>query len=50
MTVFLRLVPPEHAIEGAVDVEVCEQSTGREALVDFTLDATGREGGCHVVE
>lgn len=43
----LAVTPPESAREGAVNVHVRQQSSGREAVVEFTLDAAAAGPGCY---
>ncbi|HKA05921.1 MAG TPA: hypothetical protein VKD71_01605 [Gemmataceae bacterium] len=45
----LALEPPANATTGAVNVHVQQQSTGREAVVEFSLDADAAGPGCYVV-
>ena len=45
----LALKPPADARTGAVNVHVEQQSTGREAVVEFSLDANAAGPGCYVV-
>lgn len=45
----LALEPPVDATTGAVNVHVEQQSTGREAVVEFSLDADAAGPGCYVV-
>jgi hypothetical protein len=47
--ILLALKPPEHAEAGAVNVHVQQQSTGKEAIVEFTLDPEADGPGCYVV-
>jgi len=43
----LALQPPPEAEAGAVNVHVRQKSTGREAVVEFTMDATAEGPGCY---
>lgn len=45
----LAIEPPPDATTGAVNVHVEQQSTGREAVVEFSLDAGAAGPGCYVV-
>ena len=48
--VFLLLVePPAEAVTGAVNVHVCQKSSGREAVIEFTMDARAAGPGCYKV-
>jgi hypothetical protein len=47
--ILLALRPPEDAEAGAVNVHVQQQSTGKEAIVEFTLDPDADGPGCYVV-
>jgi len=46
---FLAIEPPPNATTGAVNVHVEQQSTGREAVIEFSLDAQAAGPGCYVV-
>jgi hypothetical protein len=48
-TVMLALVPPPNARAGSIEVHVRQSSTGREAVVEFSLDANAAGPGCYVV-
>jgi hypothetical protein len=43
----LTVDPPAKAREGAVNVHVRQESSGREAVVEFTLDAAAAGPGCY---
>ncbi|MFN8574316.1 MAG: hypothetical protein U0132_19855 [Gemmatimonadaceae bacterium] len=45
----LFVTPPEDAETGRLNVHVCQKSTGREALVEFSLDSSAAGPGCYVV-
>jgi hypothetical protein len=45
----LAIEPPASTESGAVEVHVCQQSTGRQAVVEFTMDARADGPGCYVV-
>ncbi|HEX4611091.1 MAG TPA: hypothetical protein VH092_23070, partial [Urbifossiella sp.] len=45
----LAVNPPAKAREGVVNVHVRQESSGREAVVEFTLDASARGPGCYKV-
>lgn len=47
--VLLELYPPADARKGEVDVHVEQQSTGKKAIVEFSLDANAAGPGCFVV-
>jgi hypothetical protein len=47
--VMLALVPPPDARAGSIAVHVRQSSTGREAVVEFSLDASAAGPGCYVV-
>lgn len=45
----LTVTPPDWARTGSVDVRVTQESTGKVAIVEFTLDAHGAGPGCYTV-
>jgi hypothetical protein len=45
----LVVQPPARAERGAVNVHVCQESSGREAVVEFTMDARAAGPGCYKV-
>jgi hypothetical protein len=45
----LLLQPPTGCTSGKVDVKVCQRSTGREAIVEFSLDPSAAGAGCFTV-
>jgi hypothetical protein len=45
----LSVRPPARAERGAVNVHVCQESSGREAVVEFTMDARAAGPGCYKV-
>jgi hypothetical protein len=45
--VMLAIEPPMSAETGAVNVHIRQESTGREAVVEFTLDSTAAGPGCY---
>ena len=45
----LALCVPKECGTGNVEVHVCQQSTGRSAVVEFSLDAKAAGRGCYVV-
>jgi hypothetical protein len=45
----LALVPPARCPRGAVEVHVEQQSTGQEAVVEFSLDPEAAGPGCYTV-
>jgi len=45
----LKFYPPENSSRGKIDVEVTQRSTGRKAVVEFSLDAAASGPGCFVV-
>jgi hypothetical protein len=45
----LALQPPATAEAGQVEVHVRQRSTGRTAVVEFSLDARAAGPGCYVV-
>jgi len=47
--VLLALGPPEYCEEGTIDVHVRQRSTGREAVVEFSLDPQAAGAGCYAV-
>jgi hypothetical protein len=48
-SVNLRFYPPVSSSRGKIDVEVTQRSTGRKAVVEFSLDAAASGPGCFVV-
>jgi hypothetical protein len=47
--VLLMVEPPVSATTGAVNVHVCQRSTNREAVVEFTMDSRAAGPGCYKV-
>ena len=47
--VMLAVRPPESCTQGTVEVHVHQQSTGKEAIVEFSLDASAAGAGCYSV-
>jgi hypothetical protein len=47
--ILLALSVPSHCTSGSVDVHVCQRSTNREAVVEFSLDANAAGAGCYTV-
>jgi hypothetical protein len=45
----LAIRPPEGCRQGKLDVHVEQQSTGAEAVVEFSLDPKAAGPGCYVV-
>jgi hypothetical protein len=45
----LALRPPKECTAGNIEVRVCQQSTGRTAVVEFNLDPNAAGRGCYVV-
>ncbi len=45
----LAVSPPQNCQEGALEVHVIQRSTGKEALVEFSLDPEAAGPGCYVV-
>ena len=45
----LKFYPPVNSSRGKIDVEVTQRSTGRKAVVEFSLDAAASGPGCFVV-
>jgi hypothetical protein len=43
------LTPPKDAVHGEVEVHVRQRSTGKEAVVEFSLDAKAQGPGCYTV-
>jgi hypothetical protein len=48
-TILVTMFPPEHCEVGSLDIEVCQRSTGKTAIVEFTLDARAAGTGCYTV-
>lgn len=46
----MAMMPPADCREGAVEIHVTQKSTGRNAVVEFSLDARAQGPGCYVVE
>ena len=46
----MATMPPADCREGAVEIHVTQKSTGRNAVVEFSLDARAQGPGCYVVE
>ncbi len=49
-TLMLAMNPPADCRQGTVNVHVDQKSTGREAVVEFSLDPKAKGPGCYVVE
>ncbi len=47
--IMLAMLPPESCERGEIQVHVQQRSTGKTALVEFSLDATAAGPGCYVV-
>jgi len=47
--VLMHLMPPAACRSGTLDVHVEQRSTGRVAVVEFTLDVSALEDGCYTV-
>ena len=47
--VILTMCPPAGCREGRLDVHVRQRSSGKEAVVEFTFDASAAGPGCYVV-
>jgi hypothetical protein len=45
--VLLMVEPPVSATTGAVNVHVCQRTTNREAVVEFTMDSRAAGPGCY---
>ncbi len=45
----LAIAPPEDCREGRVEVHVGQRSTGKSAVVEFSMDARAKGPGCYVV-
>jgi hypothetical protein len=45
----LSVKPPADAVQGAVEVHVRQRSSGKTAVVEFTLDARAAGPGCYVL-
>jgi len=41
--------PPSDCEQGVIEVRVCQRSTGRHAMVEFSLDPRAVGPGCFVV-
>jgi hypothetical protein len=48
-TMLLALRPPRDCSAGNIEVHVCQQSTSRTAVVEFSLDLDAASRGCYVV-
>jgi len=48
-TMLLALRPPKRCAAGAVEVQVCQKSTGRTAVVELDLDPKAGGRGCYAV-
>ena len=46
----MAMKPPVDCLKGAVEIHVTQKSTGRTAVVEFSLDARAQGPGCYVVE
>ncbi len=49
MIVMLGMEPPENCGEGNLEVHVTKRSSGKTAIVEFTLDAKGKGPGCYTL-
>lgn len=47
--ILLSIRPPGDCETGAVEVHVCQRRTGKEAVVEFSLDANAAGAGCYTV-
>jgi len=47
--ILLAICPPEGCETGAVEVQVCQRSTGKQAVVEFSLDTNAAGAGCYTV-
>jgi hypothetical protein len=47
--VLLAMEPPGDVVQGAVEVHVCQRSSGKTAVVEFSLDASAAGPGCYVL-
>jgi hypothetical protein len=47
--VVLQLYPPQNARRGKIDIEVSQRSSGRKAVVEFSLDAAATGPGCFTI-
>jgi hypothetical protein len=45
----LKMCPPRNCAAGTLEVHVCQRSTQREAVVEFSLDPSAAGPGCYVV-
>lgn len=47
--ILLALSPPSNCDAGSVNIHVCQRSTNRDAIVEFSLDPTAAGPGCYTV-
>jgi hypothetical protein len=47
--VLLAMEPPGDVVQGAMEVQVCQRSSGKLAVVEFTLNARAAGPGCYVL-
>jgi hypothetical protein len=47
--ILLAICPPEACQTGSIEVHVRQRSTGRDAIVEFSLDANAAGAGCYAV-
>jgi hypothetical protein len=47
--ILLALSPPANCAAGSVNIHVCQRSTNRDAIVEFSLDPTAAGAGCYTV-
>ncbi len=47
--IMLAMSPPAACEQGSLEIHVCQRSTGREAVVEFSLDPKAAGPGCYVV-
>jgi len=45
----LAMLPPEGCRQGNLEVHVTQRSSGKTAIVEFSLDPTAAGPGCYVV-
>jgi len=48
-SILLSIYPPEHCDRGSIEVHVCQRSTRKDALVEFSLDPRAAGAGCYTV-
>src|SRR5262245_8682132 len=47
--ILLALCPPANCAAGSVNIHVCQRSTNRDAIVEFSLDPNAAGAGCYAV-